>query len=89
MAAKKRMTYGNSVGVQWLGHRAFTAESVGSIPVWGTKTLQVVQPKKKKREREKDTQINGAKQSAQMYKWSTNLQPRRQEHTAKKGQSLQ
>ena len=54
MAAKKRMTYGNSVGVQWLGHRAFTAESVGSIPVWGTKTLQVVQPKKKERERYTD-----------------------------------
>ena len=49
------MTHGNPVGFQWLGHRAFTAESVGSIPAWGTKTLQVVeQKKKKKRERERE-----------------------------------
>ena len=30
----------NSLVVQWLGLRAFTAEGPGSIPGWGTKILQ-------------------------------------------------
>ena len=29
--------YGNSLAVQWLGLRAFTAKGTGSIPGWGTK----------------------------------------------------
>ena len=33
---------GNSLAVQWLGFRAFTAEGVDSIPVRGAKILQAV-----------------------------------------------
>ena len=33
----KNFTIGNSLAVQWLGLGAFTAEGLGSIPVWGTK----------------------------------------------------
>ena len=32
--------WGNSLGVQWLGFRAFTAGGMGSIPGWGIKILQ-------------------------------------------------
>ena len=40
---------GNSLVVQWLGLRAFTAEGPGSIPERGTNpTGHVVQPKKEK-----------------------------------------
>ena len=42
---------GNSPVVQWLGLRAFTAQGLGSIPVWGTKIPtghHLVQPEKKK-----------------------------------------
>ena len=34
---------GNSLVVQWLGLGAFTVEGPGSISVWGTKILQVMQ----------------------------------------------
>ena len=34
---------GNSLVVQWLGFRAFTAEGLGSIPGQGTKIPQAVQ----------------------------------------------
>ena len=34
--------------VQWLGLGAFTAVGLGSIPGWGTKIPQAMQPKKKK-----------------------------------------
>ena len=33
---------GNSLAVQWLEPHAFTAESLGSIPGWGTKILQAM-----------------------------------------------
>ena len=33
---------------QWLGLHAFPVEGADSIPGWGTKTLQAVQPKKLK-----------------------------------------
>ena len=41
---------GNSLVVQWLGLRALTAESLGSVPGWGTKILQAIQknPKNQK-----------------------------------------
>ena len=42
--------------VQWLGLSALTAEGLGSIPGWGTKMPQAVQPKKKK-ERNKNKEI--------------------------------
>ena len=32
--------WGNSLGVQWLGFRAFTVGGMGSIPGWGIKILQ-------------------------------------------------
>ena len=41
--------YGNSPAVQWLGLRAFTAESWGSIPGHRTKTPQVTQHSQKKK----------------------------------------
>ena len=31
---------GNSLGVQWLGLHAYTAEGLGSIPGWGVKILR-------------------------------------------------
>ena len=40
--------YGNSLAVQWLGPRAFTAEGLGSIPGQGTKIPQAVQHSKNK-----------------------------------------
>ena len=45
--------------VQWLGLCTFTAEGVGSIPVWGAKILAscVVQPKKEKKKKEISTFI--------------------------------
>ena len=46
---------GNSLGVQWLGLRAFTAEGVGLIPGPGTKILgsHVVWPKIKLKKKKK------------------------------------
>ena len=41
--------------VQWLGLHAFTAEGLGSIPGQGTKILQAVQCRQKKKERERHT----------------------------------
>ena len=43
--------------VQWLGFCTFTAEGVGSIPVWGAKTLAscVVQPEKEEKKKEIST----------------------------------
>ena len=43
---QKLPTLGNSLAVQWLGHRAFTAEGMGSIPGWGDKIQQATRPKK-------------------------------------------
>ena len=40
---------GNSLAVQGLGFCAFAAKGAGSIPGWGTKILQAVQPQKKKK----------------------------------------
>ena len=40
---------GNSPAVQGLGFCAFAAKGAGSIPGWGTKILQAVQPQKKKK----------------------------------------
>ena len=37
-----KLKSGSSLVVQWLGLRAFTAESLGSIPGWGTKIPQAV-----------------------------------------------
>ena len=34
---------GNSLVVQWLGLRAFTAKGVGSVPGWEIKILQAMQ----------------------------------------------
>ena len=34
---------GNSLAVQWLGLRGFSAEGAGSIPCWGTKIPQAMQ----------------------------------------------
>ena len=59
---------GNSLAVQWLGLRAFTAEGVVSIPVWGTKIPQAMrhgQREKKniyiyierERERERESEL--------------------------------
>ena len=48
----------NSLAVQWLQLPAFTAQSLGSIPGWETKILQVVQcgqKRKKKRQRSRGT----------------------------------
>ena len=47
---------GNSLVVQWLGLCAFTVKGVGSIPGRGTTILQAVWPKKKKKEKRKDSQ---------------------------------
>ena len=47
--------------VQWLGLHAFTAEGVGSIPVWGTKDPTswggAAKKKKKKSHRECDSAL--------------------------------
>ena len=40
---------GNSLAVQWIGLRAFTAKGLSSIPGWGTKIPQAAQRSKKKR----------------------------------------
>ena len=40
---------GTSLEVQWLGLRASTAVDTGSIPGWGTKTLQAVWRSQKKK----------------------------------------
>ena len=42
---------GNSLAVQWLGLRAFTAEGPSSIPGRGTKILQVARRSKKKKKK--------------------------------------
>lgn len=34
---------GNSLEVPWSGLCTFTAEGMGSIPAWGTKSLQALQ----------------------------------------------
>ena len=39
----KTSNYGNSLAVQWLGLRSFTAEGQGSIPGWGTKIPHAAQ----------------------------------------------
>ena len=41
---------GSPLAVQWLGLSAFTAQGLGSVPCWGTKTLQAAWrgPKKQK-----------------------------------------
>ena len=46
----------NSLAVQWLGLRAFTAQGLGSTPCQGTKIPQsrVARPKKKKKGRNDD-----------------------------------
>ena len=36
----KTQSVGDSLAVQWLGLRAFTDKSLGSIPGWGTKISQ-------------------------------------------------
>ena len=47
---------GNSLVVQWLGLRAFTAEGPGSIPDRGTKILQATQCSQKKRKKKENRQ---------------------------------
>ena len=44
---------GSSLGVQWLGLHAFTAEGLGSIPGQGTKILQATLCNQKKEKRKK------------------------------------
>ena len=44
----RKVNPGNSLAVQWLGLRAFTAEDVGSIPGRGTKVPQAVRCSQKK-----------------------------------------
>ena len=46
---------GNSLAVQWLGLCAFTAESLGSIPGWGTKIARVAQRGQKQTNKTKKT----------------------------------
>ena len=46
----------NSLGVQWLGLRAYTAEGTGLIPGWGTEILQAMQHAQK---RKKEMEIQG------------------------------
>ena len=43
----QKISWGNSLAVQWLGLHASTAGGMGSIPGHGTKILQVVQYGKK------------------------------------------
>ena len=53
---KLKVELQNSLVVQWLGLRAFTAKGLGSIPRWGTKIPQAArhsQKKKKKNEKQK------------------------------------
>ena len=47
----KKHCVGNSLVVQWLGLCAFTAESLGSVPGWGTKIPQAVRCGQKKKKR--------------------------------------
>ena len=42
MLLSERGNTRNSLEVQWLGLRAFTARGTGSSPGWGTKILQAV-----------------------------------------------
>ena len=37
---QQNVYHGNSLAIQWLGLRAFTAEGPGPIPGWGTKIPQ-------------------------------------------------
>ena len=50
---KKEGNLGNSLVVQWLGLSASTAGAPGSIPGWGTKIPQAMQPKKERKKRNK------------------------------------
>ena len=45
---KLKVELQNSLVVQWLGLRAFTAKGLGSIPRWGIKTLQAMRCSQKK-----------------------------------------
>ena len=45
----------NSLAVQWLGLRAFTAGVTGSIPGQGTKIPHAAQPSQKERKKERQT----------------------------------
>ena len=45
----ERRSLGNSLAVQWLGLRAFTAEGLGSIPGQGTKIPHTMWHSQKKR----------------------------------------
>ena len=53
----------NSLAVQWLRWKAFTAQGLGSIPGLGTKILQTAElnqkKKKKERERERERERDG------------------------------
>ena len=52
-------SFGNSVAVQWLGLRTFTAGSLGLIAAQGTKIPQAARrDKKKRRERAEETWNN-------------------------------
>ena len=51
----RELIQGNSLAVQWSGHRAFTAKGPGSIPGQGTNIPQAAWcSKKKERERERE-----------------------------------
>ena len=49
MAEAKSEGSGTSLGVQWLRLHASNAETMASIPDWGTKIPHAVWPKKKQR----------------------------------------
>ena len=49
--------HGNSLAIQWLGLRAFTAEGPGSIPGWGTKIPQATQCGQKFKKQKKEVYI--------------------------------
>ena len=54
-AGYKRVSLGNSLEVQWLGLRAFTAAGPGSIHGQGTKILQSAQRGQKKKKKKSFT----------------------------------
>ena len=58
-SGRKKMIPGNSLVVQWLGHYALTAKSLGSIPGRGTKIPQATWCSQKRKKKRKTKMIPG------------------------------